>query len=178
MTTLLSVRSVDSPLHRASVPRRRQVTHLGRHGPRHLKADTSPLASHGKWYGPCPIRAAASEASNNERSIPLRHWWAGLSTPDQAGVKSYTFELDRPSFPPGRDGLPHGPSLTFPMSGIGSVARENNRIARTLNHSLDLKKEVAVDKAIITTIEFLPKAEVESVFGKLKESQNQDLLST
>ena len=64
------------------------------------------------------------------------------------------------------------------MSGIGSVARENNRIARTLNHSLDLKKEVAVDKAIITTIEFLPKAEVESVFGKLKESQNQDLLST
>ena len=36
----------------------------------------------GKWCGPCPVMAAASEASNNESSLPFLHWWAGLSTPD------------------------------------------------------------------------------------------------
>ena len=42
---------------------------------------------------------------------------------------------------------------------------------------MDLKKEVSVEKADFATCGLLTNAKVYSVFGKLKESQNQYLLS-
>ena len=47
----------------------------------------------------------------------------------------------------------------------------------TLDHRLDLKKEVAVDNADVATCGFLTNAKVESVLAKDKDSQNQYLLS-
>ena len=46
-----------------------------------------------------------------------------------------------------------------------------------LDHLLDLKKEVAVDNADVATCGFLTNSKVESVLGKLKDSQAQYLLS-
>ena len=62
-------------------------------------------------------------------------------------------------------------------SGIGSVAGGTNGLAPTLDHLLDLKKEVAVDNADVATCGFLTNAKVESVLAKAKDSQNQYLLS-
>ena len=62
-------------------------------------------------------------------------------------------------------------------SGIGSVAGGTNGLAPTLDNLLDLKKEVAVDNADVATCGFLTNAKVESVLGKLKDSQDQYLLS-
>ena len=50
-------------------------------------------------------------------------------------------------------------------------------MAPTLDHLLDLKKEVAVDNADVATCGFLTNSKVESVLGKLKDSQSQYLLS-
>ena len=50
-------------------------------------------------------------------------------------------------------------------------------MAPTLDHLLDLKKEVAVDNADVATCGFLTNAKVESVLAKAKGSQNQYLLS-
>ena len=50
-------------------------------------------------------------------------------------------------------------------------------MAPTLDHLLDLKKEVAVDNADVATCGFLTNAKVESVLTKAKDSQNQYLLS-
>ena len=50
-------------------------------------------------------------------------------------------------------------------------------MAPTLDHLLDLKKEVAVDNADVVTCGFLTNAKVESVLAKAKDSQNQYLLS-
>ena len=50
-------------------------------------------------------------------------------------------------------------------------------MAPTLDHLLDLKKEVAVDNADVATCGFLTNAKVESVLAKAKDSQNQYLLS-
>ncbi len=46
-----------------------------------------------------------------------------------------------------------------------------------MRHLLDLKKEVAVDNADVATCGFLTNSKVESVLGKLKDSQAQYLLS-
>ena len=62
-------------------------------------------------------------------------------------------------------------------SGIGSVAGGTNGASPTLDHLLDLKKEIAVDNADVATCGFLTNAKVESVLGKLKDSQGQYLLS-
>ena len=58
-------------------------------------------------------------------------------------------------------------------SGIGSVAGGTNGASPNLCHLLDLKKEIAVDNADVATCGFLTNAKVESVLGKLKESQDQ-----
>ena len=47
----------------------------------------------------------------------------------------------------------------------------------TLDHLLDLKKEVAVPNADVATCGFLTNAKVESVLAKAKDSQNQYLPS-
>ena len=58
-------------------------------------------------------------------------------------------------------------------SGIGSVAGGTNGLAPTLDNLLDLKKEVAVDKADVVSCGFLTNKKVESVLGKLMDSQGQ-----
>ena len=50
-------------------------------------------------------------------------------------------------------------------------------MAPTLDHLLDLKKEVAVDNADVVSFGYLTKAKVESVLAKAKDSQSQYLLS-
>ena len=62
-------------------------------------------------------------------------------------------------------------------SGIGSAAGGTNGLAPTLDHLLDLKKEVAVDNADVATCGYLTNAKVESVLAKAKDSQDQYLLS-
>ena len=67
--------------------------------------------------------------------------------------------------------------VSLNTSGIGSVAGGSNGALPTLDHLLDLKKEVAVDNADVATCGFLTNSKVESVLGKLKDSQAQYLLS-
>ena len=62
-------------------------------------------------------------------------------------------------------------------SGIGAVAGGTNGLAPTLDHLLDLKKEVAVDNADVATCGFLTNSKVEAVLAKAKDSQSQYLLS-
>ena len=64
-------------------------------------------------------------------------------------------------------------------SGIGSVAGGTNGLAPTLDHLLDLKKEVAVYKAEVATCGFLSNVKGESVLAKAKAkaSLSQYLLS-
>ena len=50
-------------------------------------------------------------------------------------------------------------------------------MAPTLDHLLDLRKEVAVDNAEVATCGYLTNAKVESVLAKAKDSQSQYLLS-
>ena len=50
-------------------------------------------------------------------------------------------------------------------------------MAPTLDHLLDLKKEVSVDNADVATCGFLTNSKVEAVLAKAKDSQNQYLLS-
>ena len=50
-------------------------------------------------------------------------------------------------------------------------------MARTLDHLLDLKKEVAVDNSDVATCGFLTNAKVDAVLAKAKDSQSQYLLS-
>ena len=50
-------------------------------------------------------------------------------------------------------------------------------MAPTLDHLLDLKKEVAVDNADVATCGFLTNSKVEAVLAKAKDSQSQYLLS-
>ena len=61
--------------------------------------------------------------------------------------------------------------------GIGSVAGGTNGLAPTLDHLLDLKKEVAVDNADVASCGYLTNAKVEAVLAKAKDSQDQYLLS-
>ena len=69
------------------------------------------------------------------------------------------------------------PTGILQTSGIGSVAGGTNGLAPTLDHLLDLKKEVAVDNADVATCGYLTNAKVEAVLAKAKDSQNQYLLS-
>ena len=46
-------------------------------------------------------------------------------------------------------------------------------MAPTLDHLLDLKKEVAVDNADVASCGYLTNAKVESVLAKAKDSQSQ-----
>ena len=50
-------------------------------------------------------------------------------------------------------------------------------MAPTLDHLLDLKKEVAVDNADVASCGYLTNAKVEAVLAKAKDSQSQYLLS-
>ena len=74
-------------------------------------------------------------------------------------------------------GSSNQPTGILNTSGIGSVAGGTNGASPTLDHLLDLKKEIAVDNADVATCGFLTNAKVESVLGKLKDSQGQYLLS-
>jgi len=69
------------------------------------------------------------------------------------------------------------PTGILNTSGIGSVAGGTNGLAPTLDHLMDLKKEVAVDNADVASCGFLTNAKVEAVLSKLKDSQDQYLLS-
>ena len=69
------------------------------------------------------------------------------------------------------------PTGILQTSGIGSVAGGTNGLAPTLDQLLDLKREVSVDNADVTSCGFLTNTKVESVLGKLKDSQGQYLLS-
>ena len=60
---------------------------------------------------------------------------------------------------------------------MGSVAGGTNGLAPTLDHLLDLKKEVAVDNADVASCGYPTNAKVESVLAKAKDSQSQYLLS-
>ena len=70
-------------------------------------------------------------------------------------------------------GSSNQPTGILNTSGIGSVAGETNGASPTL-----LKKEIALDNADAATCGVLTNSKVESVLGKLKDSQNQYLLST
>ena len=74
-------------------------------------------------------------------------------------------------------GSSNQPTGILNTSGIGSVAGGTNGASPTLDHLLDLKKEIAVENADVATCGFLTNAKVESVLGKLKDSQGQYLLS-
>ena len=74
-------------------------------------------------------------------------------------------------------GSSNQPTGILNTSGIGSVAGGTNGLAPTLDHLMDLKKEVAVDNADVASCGFLTNAKVEGVLGKLKDSQSQYLLS-
>ena len=74
-------------------------------------------------------------------------------------------------------GSSNQPTGILNTSGIGSVAGGTNGASPTLDHLLDLKKEIAVDNAYVATCGFLTNAKVESVLGKLKDSQGQYFLS-
>ena len=69
------------------------------------------------------------------------------------------------------------PTGILQTSGIGSVAGGATGAAPTLDHLMDLKKEVAVDNADVSTAAFLTNAKVEAVLSKLKDSQQAYLLS-
>jgi len=57
------------------------------------------------------------------------------------------------------------------------VAGGTNGLAPTLDHLLDLKKEVSVDNADVASCGFLTTTKVEAVLAKAKDSQSQYLLS-
>ena len=67
--------------------------------------------------------------------------------------------------------------VSLNTSGIAAVAGGTNGASPTLHHLQDLKKEVAVDNADVATRGFLTNSKVDSVLGKLKDSQSQYLLS-
>ena len=69
------------------------------------------------------------------------------------------------------------PTGILKTSGIGSAAGGTNGLAPTLDHLLDLKKEVAVDNADVGTCGFLKNAKVEFVLAKAKDSRSEYLLS-
>ena len=70
------------------------------------------------------------------------------------------------------------PTARYPYTtGIGSVAGSTNGLAPTLDHLLDLKKEVAVHNADVASCGYLTNAKVKSVLAKAKDSQSQYLLS-
>ena len=69
------------------------------------------------------------------------------------------------------------PLCILNTSGIGSVAGGTNGLVPTLDHLLDLKKEVAVDNADVASCGYLTNAKVEAVLSKAKDSQSQYLLS-
>tara|TARA_Y100001973_G_C5136702_1_gene300712 strand:- start:36 stop:1136 length:1101 start_codon:yes stop_codon:yes gene_type:complete len=62
-------------------------------------------------------------------------------------------------------------------TGIGSVAGGTNGLAPTLDHMIDLKKAVAVDSADSASAGFLTNSKVEAALAKLKDDQNNYLLS-
>ena len=74
-------------------------------------------------------------------------------------------------------GSSNQPTGILNTSGIGSVAGGTNGLAPTLDHLLDLKKEVAVDNADLPTCGYLTNAKVEGVISKLKDSNNAYHLS-
>ncbi|MDC2985010.1 phage major capsid protein, partial [bacterium] len=74
-------------------------------------------------------------------------------------------------------GSSNQPTGILNTSGIGSVAGGTNGLAPTLDHLLDLKKEVAVDNADVASCGYLTNAKVESVLAKAKDSQSQYPLS-
>ena len=57
------------------------------------------------------------------------------------------------------------------------VAGGTNGFTPTLDHLLDLKKEIAVDSADVAISGFFTNTKVESVLAKAKDSENQYLLS-
>lgn len=62
-------------------------------------------------------------------------------------------------------------------TGIGAVAGGTNGLAPTLDNMIDLKKAVAIDSADKASAGFLTNSKVEAALAKLKDDQNNYLLS-
>ena len=76
-----------------------------------------------------------------------------------------------------RSGSSHQPLGILNTAGIGSVAGGTNGLAVTMDHLLDLKKEVTIDNADAPTAGYLTNAKVEAAVSKLKDGNGQYLLS-
>ena len=74
-------------------------------------------------------------------------------------------------------GSSHQPLGILNTAGIGSVAGDTNGLAVTMDHLLDLKKEVTIDNADAPTAGYLTNAKVEAAVSKLKDGNGQYLLS-
>ena len=74
-------------------------------------------------------------------------------------------------------GSSHQPLGILNTAGIGSVAGGTNGLAVTMDHLLDLKKEVTIDNADAPTAGYLTNAKVEAAVSKLKDGNGQYLLS-
>ena len=63
------------------------------------------------------------------------------------------------------------------VAASGGKSGDTNGLAPTLDHMIDLKKAVAVDSADVASAGFLTNSKVEAVLAKLKDDQNNYLLS-
>ena len=68
-------------------------------------------------------------------------------------------------------GSSNQPTGILNTSGIGSVAGGTNGLAPTLDHLMDLKKEVAVDNADVASCGFLTNAKVEAVLSSSRTAK-------
>ena len=62
-------------------------------------------------------------------------------------------------------------------TGIGSVAGGTNGLAPTLDHLINLKKEVSIDNADVSTAGYLTNTKVEAALSTLKDDQSGYLLN-
>ena len=62
-------------------------------------------------------------------------------------------------------------------SGIGSVAGGTNGLAPTIDHLLELKKEISIDNADVSTAGYLTNTKVEAALSQLKDDQSNYLLN-
>ena len=117
------------------MPRWRQATHFGRHGPRTLKADTSPNASNGKWHGPLKrdksCGGVGSEKYREVTPVPaLMGWPLSQKNPvSPSRIWLWINDQARPSFSRERwsfDWLRINDALAFSQ---GFLPHQNNSVA-------------------------------------------------
>ena len=74
-------------------------------------------------------------------------------------------------------GSSNQPTGILNTANVGVVAGGTNGLAPTLDHLLNLKKEVSIDNADTSTAGYLTNAKVENVLLKLKDDQSNYLLN-